>query len=324
MLDVRDKANGKQKKTRRIIAVCAIVLCLLVELLGRVPGLAFDGWDDVFAWVGLPRACVIEEDELQVHFIDVGNADCILVRQDDHNLLIDAGENNRADFILEYLSRHNVDELDLVIATHPHTDHIGSMTAIIRQIPIKRFVLSYMPEEETPTTYTYTSMLEELEKRDVPIDVATAGNTYDLGTAQVQVLAPQPLKDPIEDANQISVVTRLTFGENAFLFTGDAEVDLEERMLANDCPLQADVLKVAHHGSKASTSPAFLRAVSPQYAVISCGPNDYSHPSDEVVLRLMEAGAAIYRTDRYGDIVFASDGHRLSVKTEKDVSAYVK
>ena len=316
MLGVRDKPN-KNRQIRRILVVCAVVLCLLIDLLGRIPCLAFDGWDDVFAWFGLPRSYVIEEGELQVHFIDVGNADCILVRQDEHNLLIDAAENWQAEMLLEYFHRHKIDTLDLVIATHPHTDHIGSMTSILQQIPVERFVLSYMPEDETPTTYTYSSMLDELDKRDIPIDEAIAGNTYMLGKAKVQILAPQPLEDPIEDANQISVVTHLSFGEHAFLFTGDAEEDLEERMLANDCLLEADVLKVAHHGSKYSSSPAFVKAVSPQYAVISCGPNDYSHPHSEVVLRLTEIGANVYRTDQCGDIVFVSDGHRLSVTTEK-------
>lgn len=316
MHGARDKSNTKRHIWSVVIA-CAVVLCLLIDLLGRVPGLAFGGWDDVFAWVGLPRASVIEEDELQVHFIDVGNADCILVRQNEHNLLIDAGENWQAEMLLEYLHRHKIDKLDLVIATHPHTDHIGSMASIIQSISVGRFIHSHMPEGETPTTYIYTTMLEELERRNVPIDEAIAGNTYALGDAEVQILAPQPLADPIEDANQISVVTRLSFGDHTFLFTGDAEVDLEERMLANDCLLKADVLKVAHHGSKSSSSPAFLRAVSPKYAVISCGPNDYSHPHSEVVLRLAEIGASIYRTDQCGDIVFVSDGHHLSMKTEK-------
>jgi competence protein ComEC len=130
-------------------------------------------------------------------------------------------------------------------------------------------------------------------------------------------VAPYPSEEPIEDANQISVVTRLIFGERSFLFAGDAEIDLEERMVALNRNLSADVLKVAHHGSKTSTSAAFLRAVSPKYAVITCGRNDYGHPNAEVVTRLVAANAQIYRTDVCGDIVFVSDGSNLSVKTQK-------
>ena len=132
-------------------------------------------------------------------------------------------------------------------------------------------------------------------------------------------MAPHPLDKTIEDANQISVVTRLTYGEHAFLFTGDAEMDLEEHMVASGLELSADVLKVAHHGSKTSSSTAFLRAVSPKYAVISCGFNDYGHPTPEVLSRLAQVGAQVYRTDLSGDIVFVSDGINLSLKTAKEV-----
>ena len=308
----------KKKKLRIVLSVCFVVCCLLVELLGHIPGLSFDGWADIFSWVGLPQPKVIADDELQVHFIDVGNADCILVRQGSHNMLIDAGEHKHEEPLREYLKRHGIKKLDLVISTHPHSDHIGGMAAVLNYFTVDRFIMSYMPEGEEPTLDAYERVLEALDKHNIPVDVAKAGAVYELGDARVQLVAPHPLDHAIEDANEISVVARLTFGDHAFLFTGDAEMDLEERMVASGMDLSADVLKVAHHGSKTSTSEAFLRAVSPKYAVISCGFNDYGHPTTEIVTRLSKAGAEIYRTDIFGDIVFVSDGKTLTVKTEKE------
>ncbi len=317
MFGARGKVSAKQKKIRLIITVCAVVLCLLIELLGRIPSLPFNGWSDVFAWFGMPQAQVIDEDELQVHFINVGNADCILVRQNDHNLLIDAGEVYHDEMLLDYFNRHGVEKLDLVIATHPHSDHIGAMSAIVAKIPIERFVLSYMPEEQESIMWFYTTMVEQLDERGVQVDEAKAGTVYELGMARVQILSPSAQAYDVDDANDISVVSRLTFGDHAFLFTGDADADTEARLLEDGYPLDADVLKVAHHGSKTSTSPAFVKAVSPSYAVFTCGDNDYGHPNGEIVSRLHEAGAEIYRSDVQGDIVFVSDGNTLSVRTDK-------
>lgn len=317
MFGARGNVSGKQKKICRIITIGAVVLCLLIELLGHVPFLPFDGWSDVFAWFGMPQAKVIAEDELQVHFINVGNADCILVRQDDHAMLIDAGEAHHGKRLLDYLYAHDVEALDLVIATHPHADHVGAFSAIAAEIPIRRLVLSYMPDGEEDPTGFYTYTVKRLVEQGAQVDEAKAGTTYELGKAKVQILSPSPQEFEVEDANDITVVSRLTYGEHAFLFTGDATMDTEARLLEDGFTLDADVLKVAHHGSKTSTSPAFVKAVSPEYAVFSCGDNDYGHPNDEIVSRLRQEGATIYRTDVEGDIVFVSNGKNLSVRWEK-------
>ena len=313
----RKQIKQIQKKILLIAAVAFVVICVLVEGLSHMPGTRFRGWSDVFAWFGLPQPHDTEQGELQVHFIDVGNADCILVRLDGHNMLIDTGETPREQAIIDYLDRHEIEKLDLVISTHPHVDHMGAMDAVIRHLPIERFVMSFMPEGKEPTSSPYMKLLDALEDCDVPVEIATPGTVYDLGDAKVQILSPLPMDKAIEDANQISIVSRLTYGEHSFLFTGDAEEDVEERLVASGYDLRATVLKVAHHGSKTSTSPAFLRAVSPQYAVISCGKNDYGHPNLDVISRLASVDAQVYRTDVCGDIVFISNGRDLSVKTAR-------
>ena len=230
-------------------------------------------------------------------------------------MLIDAGDIGAYHDIMDYLNRHNIKKFDLVIATHPHADHIGEMADIIKTIPIDRFVMSYMPEGKEPTTKVYLSMLEALDEQNVPVEEAVPGETYTLGTAQLQILAP--LSED-SDENAMSVVTRLTFGHRTFLFTGDAEEEVEREILTHGFDVKADVLKAGHHGSDTSSSEAFLRAVAPEYAVITCGEgNSYGHPHDEALERLEGVGAVCYRADIYGDIVFTSDGESLTVETQK-------
>ncbi len=309
------RRKAVRKRIYAVLAAVVVLFCLVMELGTRVPSLGLPSWEDLYVAAGLRPASVPPQGELQVHFIDVGNADCILIRQGEANALIDAGERGDSETILTYLREQGVDKLDLVVATHLHADHIGSMAKVIDALPPTTFVMSFMPEEETPTTATYLSMLESLDKHQVPIDEAKPGAAYSLGTAQLTVLAPHEESD---EANNMSVVTRLTFGERSFLFTGDAEVPVEKAMMNAGYPLQSDVLKVAHHGSNTSTSEAWVARVSPSAAVVPCRQgNSYGHPHVEVLERLDSRGVTLYRADVYGHIVFTSDGSTLSVRTEK-------
>lgn len=307
------------KKTRKkiIAAVSAAVLifCLVIELGQLVPSLGIPGWDELFANADLSSSPVTLEGELQVYFIDVGNADSILIRQGEVNALIDAGERGDGDDVLAYLNQQGVKKLDLVIATHPHADHIGGMADVINGIPVDKFVMSFMPEDETPTTATYLNMLEALDNKSVPVEEAKPGTVYMLGTAQLTVLAPLSESD---EANNISVVTRLTFGERSFLFMGDAETDVEDELLISGRPLSADVIKLGHHGSNTSSSQAFLTKVDPDYAIIACGKgNSYGHPHGEVLSRLDKMDVDIYRADVHGHIAIATDGKNLTISTQK-------
>lgn len=307
------------KKTRkRIIAAVAtavLIFCLVIELGQLVPSLGIPGWDDLFAGARLSSSPVTPEGELQVYFIDVGNADSILIRQGEVNALIDAGERGDGDDILAYLNQHGVKKLDLVIATHPHADHIGGMTDVINGIAIDKFVMSFMPEDETPTTATYLNMLTALDEKNIPVEEAKPGAVYTLGTAQLTVLAPLSESD---EANNISVVTRLTFGERSLLFMGDAETDVEKELLTAGSPLSSDIIKVGHHGSSTSSSQAFLSAVDPDYAIVPCGEgNSYGHPHAEVLARLEKMGVTIYRADVHGHIAITTDGKNFTVSTQK-------
>lgn len=306
----------KQKKWYTTIGICFVVVCLLIELVGMIPGIPFNGWSDVLEFFGMSQNTIAPEGELEVHFIDVGNADCILVRQGEHNMLIDAGDIGDEDKIMDYLVRHGVEKFDLVIATHPHADHIGEMATVLERFPTERFLMAFMPEGKEPTTRVYLKMLEVLDDENIPLEEAEPGATYTLGTARLQVLAPL---EGDSDPNAMSVVTRLTFGDRAFLFTGDAEAEVERQILTKGYNVKADVLKAGHHGSKTSTTDPFLREVAPVFAVITCGAgNSYDHPHVETLERLEEYDVTCYRADMYGDIVFTTDGASLTVKTEKE------
>lgn len=315
MSNTSKKTSKKRNKFITAVIIAFVVICLLIEVLGMIPGIPFNGWDDVLDAFGVKESVIAPEGELQVHFIDVENADCILIRQGEHNMLIDAGDVGDERKILDYLSRHEIEKFDLVIATHPHADHIGEMATIIEKYDVDRFVMSFMPEGKEPTTKVYQSMLEALVDKDVPVEEAIPGKKYTLGTAQLEILAPI---EEDSDPNAMSVVTRLTFGNRAFLFMGDAEAQVERQILTNGYNVKADVLKAGHHGSKTSTSDPFLRAVNPAYAVITCGVgNNYGHPHDETIKRLNNANIPYYRADICGDIVFVTDGTDLSVHTQK-------
>ena len=308
---------SKKTKKKIIAAVSAAVLifCLVIELGHLVPSLGIPGWDELFANANLSSSPVTPEGELHVYFIDVGNADSILIRQGEVNALIDAGERGDGDDVLAYLNNQGVKKLDLVIATHPHADHIGGMADVIDGITIDKFVMSFMPEDETPTTATYLNMLEALDNKSVPVEEAKPGTVYTLGTAQLTVLAPLSESD---EANNISVVTRLTFGERSFLFMGDAETEVEKELLTAGRPLSADVIKLGHHGSNTSSSQAFLSKGDPDYAIVPCGNgNSYGHPHDEVLTRLDKMDVDIYRADVHGHIAIATDGKDLTISTQK-------
>ncbi len=252
--------------------------------------------------------------DLEVHMIDVDQAKSILIKAPEKTVLIDAGENSQGMDVVRYLNAHGVTSIDILIGTHPHSDHIGGMDTVIQNMPVGLVILPDLPDELVPTTKTYTDMLEAILDSQLPVQAATPGNQYPLGdNATLTILAPT---DTFPDLNDMSVMTRLVYQDTSFLFTGDAGMHSEARILKED--LQADVLEVGHHGSNTSTSQAFLDVVQPRVALISCGvDNSYGHPHREVVERLKGIRAEIYRTDLNGTVVVYSDGQDIQVQTQK-------
>ena len=251
---------------------------------------------------------------LEVYFFDVGQGDSELIRlPGGENILIDAGTSSTEDELVGELRSLGAETLDLVVATHPHADHIGGMAAVIDAFDVRQVVMPRVSESDTPTTKTYENLLQSIADKGLTITPAEPGDELlSSGGAVLTVLAPNG--EDYGDLNNYSVVLRLTYGEDSFLFTGDAEEASEEEMLSLDWPLTATVLKCGHHGSETSTSPFFLDAVSPQYAVISCGvDNDYGHPDAVTLEKLEAAGAEVFRTDRQGTILASTEGSGVTM-----------
>ena len=247
-----------------------------------------------------------------VHFVDVGQGDGAIVVCDGKTLVIDGGTAENGAKMVEYLQNTlHVSKVDFVIGTHPHADHIGGLPDVIRACKVKKL---YSPVDEFEAK-TFETMKRAADDKKLKITVPQAGQSFSLGRAKVEFLAPLGIYDNVND---LSLVVRITYGQTAFLFTGDAERPSEYDMTDSGEDLSATVLKVGHHGSNTSTSYVFLRQVMPAYAIISCGKdNAYGHPHEEVLSRLADEGAAVSRTDECGTIVCRSNGAKVTVRTEK-------
>ena len=253
----------------------------------------------------------INPNEMVVHYIDVGQGDSILIQVNNKNLLIDAGPQSDKKNLLSYLSALNLEKLDYVIATHPHEDHIGNMDDVINDYNVLAF---YAPKVQS-TTKTFEKMVESLKSKNLKINVIKKGtDSIDLGeNTKVTVLSPT--KDSYEDLNNYSPVMKIEYGKTSFLFTGDAEKDVEKEILATNENISADILKVGHHGSSTSTTKDFLKKVNPSLGVISVGQdNTYNHPNDDTIKRLKENKVTIYRTDKDGTVILSSDGSKITKK----------
>ncbi len=249
-----------------------------------------------------------------MHVLDVGKADAILLECDGHFMLVDGGTVDQGRPVRQYLTRRGVTQLDYVVNTHPDKDHIGGLATVLEHIPVSHFLTSVLPEGKAPDSKEYQATMETVEKRHIAQQTVSAGDTFPLGPAYVEVLAPITVAD---DTNNNSIVMRVTFGKTVFLLTGDAEEPEEISLLKSGTDLSADVVKVGHHGSNTSTSQQFLEAVSPSYAAISVGKDSNELPKKKILKRLESAGAAIFRTDLNGTILFGSDGHTIQVHLEK-------
>lgn len=250
-----------------------------------------------------------EGDLLKVSFLDVGQADSILINANNKYMLIDAGNNEDGEKLVTYLKSLGIEKFDYVVGTHAHEDHIGGMDNIIDSFEIGTF---YMPDVIT-TTKTFEDVLDSLEKKNLNFDTPQIGSTFDLGKSKIETIY---VGEDSKNLNDTSIILKLTYGNVSFLFTGDTESDVEKTLLNKD--IESDVLKVAHHGSNTSSSNAFLKKVNPKYAIISVGTgNSYGHPKSVILDRLEKLGTKIYRTDELGTIIVTTDGEKIEVSNIK-------
>ncbi len=245
---------------------------------------------------------------LKIYYIDVGQADSSLISYNDKYILIDAGNEEDGEKLVEYFKKLSIEKFDYVFATHPHEDHIGGMDDIISNFKIDNFL---MPNVLT-TTKTFENMLNALEKNNLGYKVPKINNEYNIDNLNIKVLY---IDDNSKDLNDDSIVLKLTFGKDSFLFMGDASKKVEKNILNSD--IKSDVLKVGHHGSSYSSSSEFVDKVNPKYAMISVGLNNkYNHPTQSVIDLFNKKNILIYRTDKDGTIILDCDGENINIKKE--------
>lgn len=245
--------------------------------------------------------------DLNIQFLDVGQADAILIQNKGVNMLIDAGNNEDGELLVDYFNDLGIESFEYVVGTHAHEDHIGGMDDIINNFEVKTF---YMPDAVT-TTMTYEDVLISLEEKEIKYSVPSIGEEFYLNDAYFEVLY---VGTDESDLNDTSIVLKLTYGENEFLFMADASSNVEERLIDQD--IDVDLLKVGHHGSEYSTTDEFLKKTTPSYAIIMVGEkNSYNHPTPQTLSRLRNSNVKVYRTDESGTILVTSDGKELKFNT---------
>lgn len=302
--------NAKNKKI--IISILSVIIVLVLSLFSEQLKPLFEPLEADGTRI---------DSEFSVHFINVGQGDCTLIKTPDGNMLIDAGENGYEKTVLDYLEAQGVDSLKYLVATHPHSDHIGGVAEVLDAVPTENIIMPRLSKNNTPTTVTYEKMLTAIKNCGAKVIAAKPGNEYSFGGAEFTVLAPF---EQDENLNNMSVVLKLNYSGYSFIFSGDAEKEVENQILKAGYDISADVYKGAHHGSSTSNSKKFVRAINPTYAVLSYEEgNSYGHPHRETVDLFNEDGIVYYSTADYGTIIFTVDNNVLDILAVNNDSAEV-
>lgn len=296
------KSSMKKQKGNKVGQVITIIVFIII------------GISVTFLKGGNDKSVGSVSGELEVYYLDVGQGDSAYIRVNEYDILIDAGPRSDSDKLIEQLERKSIDDFEIVIATHPHEDHIGGMKAVFDKYDVESF---YMPNV-THTTKTFETLIKAIKNEGIQITTIKEGTKFDLGEgAKIDVYSP--IYESYEEFNDYSPIMKLTFGEIDLVFTGDAEAHAEQDVIAKyPQNLQAEVLKFGHHGSSTSSTEEFLEAVSPDFGIISCGvDNKYGHPHRETLSKIKKYDIKTYRTDEQGEIKLVSDGKTVKITTEK-------
>ena len=286
--------KAKSFKLIAALALCALTLCLC----------ACDEWSHNTS------TPTVVTGKLQIHFIDVGQGDAILIDLGTTEVLIDAGEKSPG--VTDYLKKYVDGDLEVMVATHPHSDHIGGLLKVLDEFTVDNIWVN----GDTATSKTYTDFMTKATGEGAQMHEARRGNTIVAGALTFKVLNPPATL--FSDTNNNSIVLQLDYGNVDFLFTGDAGIAAEESMINAGVLSDINILKVGHHGSRSASSPAFLNIIKPEAAVYMAGiGNDYGHPHQETLTALANIGAKIYGTDVNGSITISTDGATYTIQTEK-------
>lgn len=258
----------------------------------------------------------VKQNAAVVHFVDVGQGDCELINCKDKTVLIDSGEKDKGNKVVKYLKDNQVKRLDYVIATHPHTDHIGGLIEVFNNFEVLNLIMPKIPLKLIPTNSTYKKFLQTIKDKKIKVQEAKKGDVLNLGDSSLNLIPPS--RDSYSKLNDFSVGALFNCEGFSFLFCGDMEKEAEKDVLKNDVNIKADVFKLSHHGSSTSNTKAFLEKVNPKYCVAEVGKNNsYRHPSEKVLALLKNKKIKLFRTDINGTVVFSIKDKKLNYKTEK-------
>ena len=300
------------KKRRKNINTKAVtgIIVLIIAVLSVLGSRFFGDFKDIYDEAGLRNTEQSNPDKMYVSFIDDGQGNCTLLRCGGKTILVDSGEVGAAQTVIGYIKNLNIDTLDCVLVTHPHSDHMGAMTKLLYEFKIKDFIMPEIPEKIIPTSRIYEKFLTAVSDNAENVIAAEPDETFSYGEMTVEIFAP--LHD-YDDLNDMSAVTRVSYGDTSVMFMGDASATVEKDLLQKNVDYSATILNVGHHGSKTSSSEKWLKAVNPKYAVICCGlNNDYGHPHRAVTKRFESMGIEYFRTDLLGTIVFESNSKEFT------------
>ncbi|MDE5994249.1 MAG: MBL fold metallo-hydrolase [Oscillospiraceae bacterium] len=327
MADKRVYKSGKNNPNaylpkgniKRFITVSIILLVIIftftVEYLDKKNG---DAWKNTYKNTGVienyPDAAA---SELSVYFLDVDQSDCSIVMNSGKVLMIDTGTPDQTVKIREALQSLGITKIDYLLITHQHDDHMGGAVTVLENYEVSNIIMPKLSQENMVTTRAYEALLNTIKEKQVHAIAAEPNLTFNLENAKCTVLAPLSQD---KNLNNMSAVTKITFGSTSFLFQGDAEKKVESAILSSGVDVSADVIKVGHHGSKTSSSKSYINAVSPKVAIISCGmQNSYGHPHEVTLETLQKAGIDTYITYQYKTLCVKSDGKTITVLDSSEV-----
>ncbi len=308
--------ENKLKKKELYIFIGIMALILLVAVIGSFynTDIYYEEEDNTQVLtndIQVKNISELEDSDFSIHYIDVGQADSILVVSSGHALLIDAGNNKDGKTVVNYIKNLGIKTLDYAIGTHPHSDHIGGLDTVIKKLTVKDVL---MPNIQT-STMTFTEILDAMQDKGVPLTVPKVGDTFYFGDASFTVLS---IENDVEEYNLASIVVKVNYKNNSYIFCADAETENEAKMLKSGLDLKSDIIKIGHHGSYSSSSKKFIEAVNPKAAIITLGAdNDYGYPHRETIKTLNDLKIPYFRTDINGSIVVTSDGTNNTIYLSK-------
>lgn len=313
---MEDRQKAKRiKKEVKLSSIALIFFAIIIFMLCILYVVNKNVFNRMFCATGLKMESKVTSD-FSIHFIDVGQGDCSLIKCGDKNILIDTGDLVYSRKVIKYLKSQNVRKIDYLIISHPHSDHIGGLEKIAKDINIDTIYMINIEKSIEPKDIDYYNINKIISQNN--FNIRNPVSEEKLKVNDVELTFYVPSYDS-ENLNNSSIVTMITYKDNKFLFTGDIEKASEKELISKKYDLKVDVLKVAHHGSNSSSTDEFLKAVNPEYCVISCGnDNSFTHPSDTTIKRLSVYASHILRTDLLSDIVFESDNSCLKYKFGKE------